>query len=118
MFYRQPGLVYLKFPPTLPIPGDSGRESPERSGPSSSGKTPEPCLLPPYMGNTFPAVCEFWGIMRDVSSVYFSNEKDPIDHVSLDFAELKYREILAWAENLPSPSIRDVDSPHHVLVLQ
>ncbi|KAM0816674.1 hypothetical protein AB5N19_02476 [Seiridium cardinale] len=121
VFYRQPGLVYLKFPPTLPIPGDSGRASPESSGTSSSGvssgKTPEPYILPSYMGNTFPAVCEFWRIMREVCLAYFSAEGDPMDHVSLDFAELKYREILAWAENLPLPILRDVDSPHHVMVL-
>ncbi|KAK6085299.1 hypothetical protein SCUP234_02847 [Seiridium cupressi] len=123
VFYRQPSLVYLKFPPTLPIPGDSGRASPEGSGTSSSGgsssgKTPEPCILPSYMGNTFPAVCKFWRIMRKVCLAYFSTKGDPKDHVSLDFAELKFREILAWAESLPLPVLRDINSPHHVMVLQ
>lgn len=49
---------------------------------------------------------------------YFSVNGDPLDHVSLDFAELKYREIMAWAETLPPPALRDVDNPHQVLVLQ
>ncbi|KAF3022599.1 hypothetical protein E8E14_013659 [Neopestalotiopsis sp. 37M] len=118
IFYRQPGLMYLRFPPTLPIPGNSGRGSPESCSSSLYGKTPTPYVPPTYMGNIFPVVCEFWRIMREVSMTYFSADGDSLDHVSLDFAELKYREIMAWAETLPPPALRDVDKPHQVLVLQ
>lgn len=70
------------------------------------------------MGNTFPLICEFWEIIREVSLAYFSSQEDPKDSVSLDFAEMKFRELLAWAETIPMPVIRDVQSPHHVMVFQ
>jgi hypothetical protein len=70
------------------------------------------------MGSTFPAACAFWGIMREVSMAYFSGEQDPMKSISIDFAELKYREILAWAETLPPSVVRDGRCPHHVLIFQ
>ncbi|CRK30638.1 hypothetical protein BN1723_014401 [Verticillium longisporum] len=37
------------------------------------------------------------------------------DHVSIEFAERKYRELLAWIETLPSSFAQAEDNPHHVM---
>ncbi|KAG7137654.1 hypothetical protein HYQ45_005060 [Verticillium longisporum] len=37
------------------------------------------------------------------------------EHVSIEFAERKYRELLAWIETLPSSFAQAEDSPHHVM---
>ncbi|KAH6651916.1 hypothetical protein BKA67DRAFT_593606 [Truncatella angustata] len=110
IFYRQPGVLHLRFPPTLPIPGTSGQYDPISSHPIVQDALPE------YMGYTFPAICEFWQIVREVSLAYFAQGKDPSDNVPLNFAEMKYREILAWAENLPVQITRDSNCPHHVVI--
>lgn len=118
MFYRQPGLLYPRFPPKLPIPRDFGQEGFVGSSSSASSYEPAQRVLPIYMGNTFPLVCEFWHIMQEVSLAYFSRQEDPNANVSLDFAEIKYRELLAWMETLPASAIRNDCSPHHVMIFQ
>lgn len=40
------------------------------------------------------------------------------DPVSLEFAEFKFRELLAWADNLPPQLTRFEQNPHHVVVFQ
>ncbi|RNJ59919.1 hypothetical protein D7B24_000636 [Verticillium nonalfalfae] len=100
---EQPGLEYPEYPPALPIPGDS----PEFASSPGSSRSREsdansqiPERIPPiYMGETFTAltpahICE---------------------HVSIEFAERKYRELLAWIETLPSSFAQAEDSPHHVM---
>lgn len=72
-----------------------------------------------YMGQTFPHLCAFWHIMHEVVTVYYGNEKKPLGgNVNAQFAEFKFRELLAWSNALP-PALLQVDaSPHHVLILQ
>ncbi|KAH7191037.1 hypothetical protein BKA60DRAFT_662504, partial [Fusarium oxysporum] len=72
-----------------------------------------------YMGDTFPALCQFWRIIHEVTLRYYHDQPNPrgrlSDHVRLGFAEYKYRELIAWAETLPSSMMRSEQSPHHVL---
>jgi len=98
LFYQQPGLAYPAYPPVMPIPGhawhgifDNGVESVRESLQSS------------YMGDTFPALCQFWKIVHKVTLRYYRDIPPPrgqlSDHVSLSFAEYKYRELIAWARD-------------------
>ncbi|KAJ3453967.1 hypothetical protein MRS44_018599 [Fusarium solani] len=72
-----------------------------------------------YMGDTFPVLCRFWRIIHEVTLRYYRDQPHPrarlSDHVSLAFAEYKYRELIAWAETLPPSMMRSEQSPHHVL---
>ncbi|KAH6649087.1 hypothetical protein BKA67DRAFT_576722 [Truncatella angustata] len=117
LFYQQPGTDCPRYPPTLPIPGHNACEDyRDLSFDGDSHKSN--VRMPHYMGMTFPAACQFWRILHEVSLTYL----DPRNHLnrhrlSLGFAELKYREILAWAENLPSPLIQKGKNPHHVVIL-
>lgn len=120
LFYQQPGLEYPDDPPTLAIPGPGQNASCSSS--SSSSSIPDFLIAPvPYMGDTFPALCRFWRIVHGVTTRYYKNSssrRPPSDHVTLEFAEHKYRELLAWAETLPSSLIQSERSPHHVVIFQ
>jgi hypothetical protein len=74
------------------------------------------------MGDTFPVLCRFWRIIHEVTLRYYRDQPHPrarlSDHVSLAFAEYKYRELIAWAETLPPSMMRSEQSPHHVLTFQ
>lgn len=115
LFYQQPGLEYPDHPPSLPIPVSRPGQSD-----ASPGQNTQPGKAP-YMGETFPALCRFWRIMHGVTSEYYKNVSarlPPSHHVSLEFAEHKYRELLAWAETLPPPLVQSTESPHHVIIFQ
>ena len=57
--------------------------------------------------------------MHEVVVVYYGNDTQPIgQNVSISFVEFKFRELLAWSNNLPSAFKWDESSPHHVLILQ
>ncbi|KAK7963000.1 uncharacterized protein PG986_003825 [Apiospora aurea] len=118
LFYQQPGVEVPKHPPTVPIPRVDMSEDSQRS--SSAGVTPshEPSQVQQIMGATFPRVCELWAMMHDVSLLYH-HPKDLVQagKLSLAFAEMKYRELLAWAENLPSQLHRSESNPHHAVIL-
>ncbi|KAM4062178.1 fungal zn(2)-Cys(6) binuclear cluster domain-containing protein [Hirsutella rhossiliensis] len=122
LFYQQPGVQYPNHPPELPIPGV--REPVSTPHKEHSAKGPglgDPALATaPYMGETFPALCMFWRILHGVTRDYYQNApKQPAPasgHVSLVFAEHKYRELLAWAETLPKSLALSEDSAHHVVV--
>ncbi|KAH6707255.1 hypothetical protein VD0002_g8150 [Verticillium dahliae] len=122
-FYQQPGLEYPEYPPALPIPGDSPEfaSSPGSSRSRDSDTNSQiPERIPPiYMGETFTALCRFWRILHGVSMVYYNrNTSTPAhisEHVSIEFAERKYRELLAWIETLPSSFAQAEDNPHHVM---
>jgi hypothetical protein len=74
------------------------------------------------MGETLPALCKFWRICHGISLEFFkrapSKPEAPSAHVSLIFAELKYRELLDWAGGLPEALVPSDNSQHHVVVLQ
>ncbi|KAF5018427.1 hypothetical protein F66182_9601 [Fusarium sp. NRRL 66182] len=115
LFYQQPGLSYPEKPPALPIPGHTWHEGVDGS-PESTRQT----LQLTYMGDTFPVLCRFWRIIHDVTLRYYRDQPFPREglsnHISLAFAEYKYRELIAWAETLPPSMMRSEQSPHHVLV--
>ncbi|EXK75649.1 hypothetical protein FOQG_19585 [Fusarium oxysporum f. sp. raphani 54005] len=117
LFYQQPGLAYPEYPPVLPIPGYVWLGAPNES--ANSVRQP---LQSAYMGDTFPALCQFWRIIHEVTLRYYHDQPNPrsrlSDHVRLGFAEYKYRELIAWAETLPSSMMRSEQSPHHVLTFQ
>ncbi|KAG7123089.1 Nitrogen assimilation transcription factor nit-4 like protein [Verticillium longisporum] len=93
-------------PTSLVAQNDTTAEIPER-------------IPPIYMGETFTALCRFWRILHGVSMVYYNrNTSTPAhisEHVSIEFAERKYRELLAWIETLPSSFAQAEDNPHHVM---
>ena len=71
------------------------------------------------MGETFPHICRFWSILHEVSLLYCGDGKLPWGASgSLLFAEFKFRELLAWSNNLPSRLSQAHHNPHHVQVLQ
>lgn len=108
LFYRQPGLFCPRAPPRTAIPESkpTNNEDPHRA-------------QPPYMGKTFPEVCRFWRIMHEVSEVYNSEGHLPWGSSgTLSFAEFKFRELLAWSNNLGSRLSRGHNQPHHVHILQ
>ncbi|EXK25972.1 hypothetical protein FOMG_17413 [Fusarium oxysporum f. sp. melonis 26406] len=57
------------------------------------------------MGDTFPVLCRFWRILHEVTLRYYRDQPRPREdlsgHITLEFAEYKYRELIAWAETLP-----------------
>ncbi|KAG7419181.1 hypothetical protein Forpe1208_v003555 [Fusarium oxysporum f. sp. rapae] len=111
LFYQQPGLAYPEYPPRFPIPGHSRHRSR-----GDSAKPVRESLQSTYMGGTFPVLCCFWRIIHEVILRYYRDQHGRLsDHVSLTFAEYKYRELIAWAETLPPFMIRSEKSPHHVL---
>ncbi|KAI3572557.1 hypothetical protein IWW34DRAFT_637377 [Fusarium oxysporum f. sp. albedinis] len=117
LFYQQPGLAYPEYPPVLPIPGFAWH-----GGRDESANSVRQSLHSAYMGDTFPALCQFWRIIHEVTLRYYRDQPNPrgrlSDHVRLAFAEYKYRELIAWAETLPSSMMRSEQSPHHVLTFQ
>ncbi|KAK7219309.1 hypothetical protein V2G26_007312 [Clonostachys chloroleuca] len=94
LFYRQPGMEMIRYPPHLPIPGgvDGGTECVLHSD------LPEPT----YIGHTFPHVCEFWRIMHEVCLLYYRDSTPRSANLILSlFTEFKFRELLAWSNSLP-----------------
>ncbi|KAF4917750.1 hypothetical protein CGCVW01_v009536 [Colletotrichum viniferum] len=70
------------------------------------------------MGSTFSTLCQFWRILHGVTLSYYKDKSTSLpEHASIDFAEFKYRELLAWIEGLPSDQALKDHSPHHVVVL-
>ncbi|KAK8005239.1 hypothetical protein PG990_011276 [Apiospora arundinis] len=119
IFYRQPGVVYPDCPPSLLIPGNirtglctpTDDDSSSEEAPISSKRS-----LPAYMGTTFTYLCQLWRIVHEFTLTY-NNERDKAKETpKLDVAEMKYRELLAWVQNLPAELARGEDSPHHVVV--
>jgi hypothetical protein len=73
------------------------------------------------MGDTFSALCTFWNIVHGFGYTWGTDEPNIPHHHQLsrlEFTEYKFRELLAWAENLPTSLARGEDNPHHVVILQ
>jgi hypothetical protein len=117
LLYQQPGLSYPEYPPVLPIPGHAWHHTSD-----DSPESVQQSLQQTYMGDTFPVLCRFWRIMHEVTLKYYRDQPVPREglsgHITLAFAEYKYRELIAWAETLPLSMVRSEKSPHHVLVFQ
>lgn len=112
LFYYQSEIDYPHHPPYLPIPENDDVLD---LGPSQGLK---PGSLQ-HLGEIFPTVCRLRCIMHEVAMAYGQDRSTPLrDRMSLEFAELKFRELLAWADNLPSGLVLSEQSPHHVVILQ
>lgn len=121
IFYRQPGIAYLESPPFLLIPGNirTGLGTPAADDSSSEeASTSSKRSLPAYMGTTFTFICELWRIVHGFTQRYYNERNQVMEPPRLDFAELKYRELLAWIQKLPAELARGEDNPHHVVVFQ
>jgi hypothetical protein len=98
LFYQQPGVSYLGYPPALPIPGNTWHHNLDYST-ASVRQT----LQPTYMGDTFPVLCRFWRIIHEVVLQYYRDRPTLHEgisgHISIAFAEYKYRELIAWADS-------------------
>ena len=75
LFYHQPGMVCPSSPPRIPIPKRAMLDT-SRCGSFRSDTESVPSL-PVYMGDTFPYLCRFWTIVREVSWVYHAKGKLP-----------------------------------------
>jgi len=108
-FYQQPGIRCPELPPELPIPGDDQGRNLDR-------EAFEPHLLQRL---TFSSLCKLARIAHEVSLEYhkpgFVLDET---HPSLQFAEFKYRELLAWSESWPPVIAERRDASHHVITFQ
>lgn len=110
VFYHQPGVEYPKIPPVLPLPDmKAPKVVPGGMDPIRSSQARQFRAL-------FPTLCEFWSIMNEVAVVYYSNDSKPsVSHLTIQFAEYKYKELLAWADNLPPVLSRNGFKSHLVV---
>ncbi|EXK23545.1 hypothetical protein FOMG_19693 [Fusarium oxysporum f. sp. melonis 26406] len=115
LFYQQPGLPYPEHHPIMPIPGNKWHDNLD-DNPEPVRQTPQSA----YMDDTFPVLCRFWRIIHEVTLRYYHDQPMPREglsgHVTLAFAEYKYRELIAWAETLPPSMVRSEQSSDHVLI--
>jgi hypothetical protein len=71
------------------------------------------------MGSAFPALCKLWVIVQGIEVVYTLSDSTPlVDRVSLAFAELKYQQMLAWADTFLPKMTRDDQHNSYVLFFQ
>lgn len=71
------------------------------------------------MGYTFPYLCRFWKIVHEVGILYHEEEGLPWGaKTSIEFAELKFRELLVWSNSLPRQLGSHDQNPHHVKIMQ
>lgn len=110
-FYEDEGIHY---PPLYPIPGLPVSDQfviPEvQSVPSSTGSG---------SGSIFAAMCQLCVIAQDVATAFFSEpDVSIVERVPMVFIEAKYREMLAWAEQLPFELKRENEIRSDVLVMQ
>lgn len=123
LFYQQPGLEYPEHPPAIEIPGVGVYEQSESSNPiDRSQSVDSKSSKAHYMGETFPILCRFWQIMHPVALRYYNHIRLPSEtlrcHVNLEFAEYKFRELIAWMETLPASLVQTEKSAHHIVILQ
>lgn len=112
IFCHQSGVEYPSCPPLLPIP--THETQPEVSeATASTGLRSRPYYV------LFPILCKFWCILNGVAVAYYSNAPGEIrDRVAFEFAEFKFRELLAWADRLPSSLARTEQTSHLVVTIQ
>ncbi|KAH8893966.1 hypothetical protein GQ53DRAFT_644312 [Thozetella sp. PMI_491] len=109
----------IETPPLLPIPGDGRKNVAITSDPqlplAGSNKAAQFHPLPPYMGNTFAAICKLWSIAHRFIWAYYDSEEDvaPTSRASLDTAQECYNQMLDWADRLPLDLVRGDQTTHH-----
>lgn len=103
LFYHQPGIHMPASAPRIPMPQ----------------KIPTAPPLSSYMGEIFPYLCRFWEIVHGVGALYHEDGNLPWgSSSSLAFAEMKFRELLAWSNGLPYQLTSQHENPHSVQVMQ
>ncbi|KAG6178471.1 hypothetical protein E4U27_003741 [Claviceps purpurea] len=115
LFYHQPGMLYPSSPPLIAVP-----KGPHVDTTETSLVLPAEVVswVPAYMGDTFPYLCWFWTIVREMTWVYYVGGQTTLgSHGSLAFAEFKFRELLAWTNSLPPQLLSKQYTPHHVQVM-
>ncbi|CAJ2502350.1 Uu.00g097440.m01.CDS01 [Anthostomella pinea] len=110
LFYRQPGTECPPRPPILPIP--EGAIAQQGIVPRDVHEVDEALV-----GNTFPALCRFWLIIHGARWIYYPGKSIPDSNFQMALAEHKFRELIAWAQNLPPSLLRREGSPHYVAVI-
>ncbi|KAJ8131725.1 hypothetical protein O1611_g1898 [Lasiodiplodia mahajangana] len=140
MFYRQPGSETPASAPNVPIPGETYSESQdgridgvevdgaEESGDGGGGgggegededeergeaeNPPEEIVL----RRTFSVLCNFWRLVHNARWIYYAIQESPPVYLRNTLVEYIYRELIAWAESLPSFLLRRDQGPHYVVV--
>ncbi|KAG6006167.1 hypothetical protein E4U21_007277 [Claviceps maximensis] len=115
LFYHQPGMLCPTSPPLIAVPKGRLLDTSETSLVLHAEVV---SWLPPYMGDTFPYLCWFWTIVREMTWVYYVGGETTLgSQGSLAFAEFKFRELLAWSNSLPPQLSTKKHTPHHVQVM-
>jgi hypothetical protein len=92
LFYPQKNVPSLQHPPALDV-----------SDPEGTSKADK--------GDTVVALCHFWRIMNDVTTVYYNREgQSERQPLTLQYAEFKFRELLTWTDNCVIFAVDEV--PH------
>jgi hypothetical protein len=121
LFYRQKGGSYSEYPPIFPVPagGTIGQGDGQGGTGSSNAAGTDLADQEPHGQDVFPSLCHFWSIMHEVATVYHGNMTVSTRELpSLQFAEFKFRELLAWADGLPIDLTRSQNNPDLVIILQ
>jgi hypothetical protein len=120
LFFRQQGIIYPEDPPVMPIPFSvTGPPNPGELEDDYIEKGHLPAENESEQDALFRSLCQFWRIMHEVTSVYHENRARFVQGtMSLQFAEYKYRELLAWADTLPQNLSRSDDRADIVVILQ
>lgn len=104
-----------KYPPTADPPGTAPHPYFEKL----AGIATPVHKLPYYMGQTFPAMCEFWLLTSEWTTVYYVAGGTPvIDRVPLEFAQEAFQKLLNWSDNLATLLARGDQSSHHCTIFQ
>ena len=76
--------------------------------------------LPSAIGSTFNHLCRLWGAIHDIVLHYYGVNRGASRPSGVDplFVQRKYRELLAWGDQLPSDLARSGQSSHHVFIAQ
>ncbi|KAL2202768.1 hypothetical protein CC79DRAFT_1173017 [Sarocladium strictum] len=119
LFFRQQGIIYPEDPPVMPIPSSvTGPPNPEALEDDYIERGQLPTENESEHDTLFRSLCQFWRIMHEVTSVYHENRERFVQGtMSLQFAEYKYRELLAWADTLPQNLSRSDDNANIVVIL-
>ena len=101
--------VDVEIAPGLPMPGDIDDDL----------AIQEDKLHISYVnGQVFNASCKLWVIFALIAKRYYQGSNMSVQHASVEFAEEIYRQLLAWADELPLELVRRPGSCHGVHMLQ
>ncbi|KAI3329588.1 hypothetical protein F4824DRAFT_481941 [Ustulina deusta] len=126
MFHRQPGSETPASAPTVPIPGETRNqmsggkvvEAEVNGVGEEEGEEDEEDNLSEevIMRSAFPVLCNFWRLVYEARWIYYPVQGSPPISLRETLVEYAYRELIAWAETVPSFFFRRERSPHYVIV--